>query len=154
MIRRAGLGPLAKDFYTKGGKTRSATLNGLAEGQRTMTLASNTVAVERRAEPRFGVMLPALLDQHPVTVTDISMSGVGTGDGNMEMMIDSELGPAKGQRASLRLLDDDNEFGEDSIQIEIVRVSSRRGTLGARYVDLTDDQAGLLRKIVERRARG
>lgn len=128
-------------------------MNSLAEGQRIMTLASNSVAVERRAEPRFGVMLPALLDQHPVTVTDISMSGVGTGDGNMEMMIDSELGPAKGQRASLRLLDDD-EFGEDSIQIEIVRVSSRRGTLGARYVDLTDDQVGLLRKIVERRARG
>ena len=117
-----------------------------------MNLASDTTVVERRAEPRFGVMLPALLDQHPVTVTDISMSGVGTGDGNMEMMIDSELGPAKGQRASLRFLDDHDEFGEECIQVEIVRVSSRRGTLGAKYVDLTRDQVRLLQKIVERRA--
>ena len=104
-----------------------------------------TTVKERRDHPRIGVMLPALLDQIPVTVTDISEAGVGTG--NLRMMIDGGYGPSRGQTASLRFLGDD-DFGE-SIEVEIVRVSSQRGELGARYLNLSDEQKSLIKRLVE-----
>ena len=89
-------------------------------------------------------MLPALLDQCPVTITDISLGGIGSGA--VELLADSEFLPQQGQRASLRLLHG-NEF-TDNIEIEIIRVSSEKGKLGARYVALSDDQARMIKDLV------
>ncbi len=89
-------------------------------------------------------MLPALLDQCPVTITDISLGGIGSGA--LELLADSDFLPQQGQRASLRLLQG-NEFTEN-IEIEIIRVSSEKGRLGARYVALSDDQARMIRSLV------
>jgi hypothetical protein len=110
-----------------------------------MTLAAETLAKERRRFPRSSVMLPALLDQFPVTVTDVSLGGIGAGQ--MEMMIDGELGPERGQRASLRFLDHEG-FAEESIEVEIVRVSTRRGSLGVRYLGLTAEQDRFLKSLL------
>lgn len=110
-----------------------------------MRLAAETLAKERRRHPRSSVMLPALLDQFPVTVTDISLGGIGTGQ--IEMMIDGELGPERGQRASLRFLDREG-FPEECIEVEIVRVSTKRGSLGVRYLSLTPEQTRLLKSLV------
>ena len=106
-----------------------------------MASLGETTVKERRNHPRIGVMLPALLDQIPVTVTDISAVGVGTG--NLKMMIDGGYGPSRGQTASLRFLTDD-VFCE-SIEVEIVRVSSQRGELGARYLNLSDEQRDFIK---------
>ena len=110
-----------------------------------MTLAAEATAKDRRKTPRSSVMIPALLDQFPVTVTDISLAGLGAGQ--FEMMIDGELGPARGQHASLRFIDQDDL--EDCIKIEIVRVSRQRGSIGARYVSLTAEQERYLKTLVE-----
>ena len=107
---------------------------------------SDTIVKERRKHPRIGVMLPALLDQVPVTVTDISLGGLGSG--KLQMLFDGGFGPGRGERASLRFLTDD-EFGE-SIEIEITRVSSLRGELGARYIDLNDDQKRFIERLMAR----
>lgn len=113
-----------------------------------MTLVAEVPTNDRRKAPRSSVMIPALLDQFPVTVTDISLAGVGAGQ--FEMMIDGELGPARGQHASLRFIDQDDP--EDSIEIEIVRVSRQRGSIGARYVSLTPEQESYLKTLVEQAA--
>ena len=115
-----------------------------------MEQATATLAKERRRHPRSTVMLPALLDQHPVTVTDISLGGIGTGD--IQMMIDGELGPSRGQRASLRFLDQDESFGEDGIEVEVMRVSTQRGTLGVRYVALTPEQSAMIQRLAQKAA--
>lgn len=98
----------------------------------------------RRRHPRSQTMLPALLDQYPVTITDISLSGVGSGA--LEMLADSFDLPHRGQRASLRLLDG-NQFS-DNIEIEIIRVSSEKGRLGARYVNLSKEQSDMIAGLV------
>ena len=113
-----------------------------------MTLSAEATAKDRRKAPRSSVMIPALLDQFPVTVTDVSLAGLGAGQ--FEMMIDGELGPSRGQRASLRFIDQDNL--EDCIEIEIVRVSRQRGSIGARYVSLTPEQERFLKMLVENSA--
>jgi len=100
----------------------------------------STRGAERRRHRRSRTMLPALLDQCPVTVTDLSLGGIGSGA--LEMLADDFLLPEKGQRASLRLLDG-NDFSE-SIEIEIVRVSGDKGRLGARYLNLTREQSRLI----------
>lgn len=112
-----------------------------------MTLAADSEAKDRRKFPRSSVMLPALLDQFPVTVTDVSLGGVGAGQ--MELMIDGELGPQRGQRASLRFLDHEG-FAEESIEVEIVRVSTRRGSLGVRYLALSSEQDRFLKALLAR----
>ena len=112
-----------------------------------MTLAAETMAKDRRRFPRSTVMLPALLDQFPVTVTDISLGGIGAGQ--IEMMIDGELGPERGQHASLRFLEQEG-FAEESIEVEIVRVSTRRGSLGVRYVNLSPEQDRFLKALLAR----
>ncbi len=93
-------------------------------------------------------MLPALLDQFPVTVTDISLGGVGSG--SLQMLADATMGPGRGQKASLRFLTDE-EFAE-SIEVEITRVSSQRGELGARYLDLTAEQKRFIERLVKQAA--
>ncbi len=110
-----------------------------------MDPAVEVSAAERRKHPRNAVMLPALLDQHPVTVTDLSEGGIATTD--LEMLIDGELGPQRGQNASLRFLDGD-EFGE-AIEVEIVRVSNRRGSLGARYLSLSPEQKRMIARLIK-----
>lgn len=110
-----------------------------------MSAAVSVAARERRSHPRMGVMLPALLDQYPVTITDLSVGGIGTG--NLEMMFDGELGPRRGDRASLRFLQED--VFSDAIEVEIVRVSARRGSLGARYLQLTSEQKRLIKALQE-----
>jgi hypothetical protein len=99
---------------------------------------------ERRHHRRSRTMLPALLDQCPVTVTDLSRGGIGSGA--LEMLADNDLLPEKGQRASLRLLDG-NDFS-DGIEVEIVRVSGERGSLGARYLNLTREQSALIDSLL------
>ena len=108
-----------------------------------MASLGETTVKERRNHPRIGVMLPALLDQIPVTVTDISEAGIGSG--NLKVMIDGDYGPSRGQTASLRFLTDD-DFGE-SIEVEIVRVSTQRGEIGARYLNLNDEQKAFIRRL-------
>lgn len=98
---------------------------------------------DRRRHRRSRTMIPALLDQCPVTITDISLGGIGSGA--LEMLADSEFLPERGQRASLRLLHG-SEFS-DNIEIEVIRVSSEKGRLGARYVELTDDQKRLIQDL-------
>jgi len=110
-----------------------------------MSAAVDVAARERRNHPRMGVMLPALLDQYPVTITDLSVGGFGTG--NLEMLFDGEPGPRRGDRASLRFLQED--VFTDSIEVEIVRVSSRRGSLGARYLNLTAEQERLIAGLLD-----
>ena len=104
----------------------------------------NVRVPERRRHRRSRAMIPALLDQCPVTITDISLGGIGSGA--LELLADSEFLPERGQRASLRLLDG-TEFS-DNIEIEVVRVSSEKGRLGARYVGLSDDQKRLIQALV------
>lgn len=99
---------------------------------------------DRRRHRRSRIMIPALLDQCPVTITDISLGGIGSGA--LEMLADSEFLPAEGQRASLRLLNG-NEFSE-TIEIEVIRVSSEKGRLGARYVNLSEDQKRMVDALV------
>lgn len=100
---------------------------------------------ERRRHRRSRTMIPALLDQCPVTITDISLGGVGSGA--LELLADNEFLPARGQRASLRLLTG-SEFS-DNIEIEVIRVSSEKGRLGARYVGLSDEQKRMIQTLVE-----
>ena len=103
--------------------------------------------IERRKHQRVGIMVPALLDQVPVTLSDISLGGIGTG--KLEILFDSDQQALeRGQRASLRFFDQDEVT--DSIEIEIVRVSNSRGEIGARYVDLTEDQ----KRYIERKLNG
>ena len=98
---------------------------------------------DRRRFPRTPVMIPALLDQHPVTLMDISLGGIGSGA--LELLIDGEFGLKRGQRGSLRLLHEDHF--SDGIEVEIVRLSRESGRLGARYVDPTDEQIRLIQSV-------
>ena len=98
---------------------------------------------ERRRHPRIGVMLPALLDQIPVTISNLSLSGIGAG--KIEILFDGGQMLERGQHASLRLFDE-NDVSE-SIEVEITRVSNSRGELGARYVALTSDQASFIQRL-------
>lgn len=100
---------------------------------------------DRRRNRRSPTMMPALLDQYPVTITDISLGGVGSGA--LELLADSFALPHRGQRASLRLLDG-NQFS-DNIEIEILRVSSEKGRLGARYVDLSAEQSDMIASLMQ-----
>lgn len=93
-------------------------------------------------------MVPAFLDQFPVTVTDLSLGGLGAGQ--LEMMIDGELAPKRGDRASLRFVGQDNP--EDCIEVEILRLSTQRGSLGARYVSLTPEQERFLKELLSKHA--
>ena len=104
----------------------------------------NVRSRERRRHRRSRTMIPALLDQCPVTITDISLGGIGSGA--LEMLADSEFLPERGQRASLRLLNG-TEFS-DNIEVEVVRVSSEKGRLGARYVGLSDEQRSMIQSLV------
>lgn len=100
---------------------------------------------ERRRHPRSGVMLPALLDQIPVTICNLSLSGIGTG--KIEILFDGGQMLQRGQHASLRFFEAD-EVSEDAIDVEITRVSNSRGELGARYLSLTPEQ----KRFIERMA--
>ena len=113
-----------------------------------MAQMGDTLTKEKRRHPRIGVMLPALLDQFPVTVTDISLGGVGSG--SLQMLTDGTMGPGRGEKASLRFLTDE-AFGE-SIEVEITRVSSQRGELGARYLGLTAEQKRFIERLVKQAA--
>ena len=70
---------------------------------------------------------------------------VGIGSGSLELLIDGELSLKRGQRASLRLLDEDRF--SDGIEVEIVRLSRDAGRLGARYIDPTEEQLSMIRSI-------
>jgi hypothetical protein len=100
---------------------------------------------ERRRHKRAGVMVPALLDQMPVTISDLSLGGIGAG--SIEILYDGEMVPSRGQQASLRFFDGLDEVSEN-IEVEIVRVSSSRGELGARYVNLTEEQKAFITRLL------
>lgn len=102
------------------------------------------VRSERRRHPRIGVMLPALLDQMPVTISNLSLSGIGAG--RIEILFDGGHMLERGQHASLRLFDEEDV--SESIEVEITRVSNSRGELGARYVDLSSDQEQFIQRLV------
>ena len=114
-----------------------------------MVIAAEPIAEqnrnERRRHKRSGVMVPALLDQIPVTISNLSLGGIGAG--SIEILYDGELLPARGQQASLRFFDGLDEVS-DSIEVEIVRVSGSRGELGARYVGLTEDQKQFIERLL------
>ena len=99
---------------------------------------------ERRRHPRVGTMLPALLDQIPVTISNLSLSGIGAG--KIEILFDGGQMLQRGQQASLRLFDEDDV--SESIEVEITRVSNSRGELGARYVALTPEQERFIERLV------
>lgn len=99
---------------------------------------------ERRRHPRIGVMLPALLDQIPVTISNLSLSGIGAG--KIEILFDGGQMLQRGQVASLRLFDEDDV--SESIEVEITRVSNSRGELGARYLALTAEQQSFIQRLV------
>ena len=101
------------------------------------------VPKERRRHPRIGVMLPALLDQIPVTISNLSLSGIGAG--RIEILFDGGYLLQRGQVASLRLFDE-NDVSE-SIEVEITRVSNSRGELGARYLSLTAEQKRFIERL-------
>lgn len=102
------------------------------------------VRSERRRHPRIGVMLPALLDQMPVTISNLSLSGIGAG--RIEILFDGGHMLQRGQHASLRLFDEDDV--SESIDVEITRVSNSRGELGARYVTLTSEQESFIQRLI------
>lgn len=100
---------------------------------------------ERRRHKRSGVMVPALLDQVPVTISNLSLGGIGAG--KIEILFDGDQILERGQHASLRFFGGDDEVS-DSIEIEIVRVSNSRGELGARYIDLSSDQTRFIERLL------
>lgn len=100
---------------------------------------------ERRRHKRAGVMVPALLNQVPVTISNLSLGGIGAG--RIEILFDGDQSLERGQQASLRFFDGEDEV-TDSIEIEIVRVSNSRGELGARYLDLTEDQRRFIGRLL------
>ena len=103
------------------------------------------VRAERRRHPRTGVMLPALLDQLPVTISNLSLSGIGAG--RIEILFDGGHMLERGQHASLRLFDEDDV--SESIEVEITRVSNSRGELGARYLTLSAEQERFIQRLIK-----
>lgn len=119
---------------------------------------------ERRRDLRRSVNFDGLVNEGPVSVIDISASGVGAkvldtpgpfsvGDEGYEIEIlpnetdDAAPGEFKvGTEATLKLLKDGEQIL--AIGIEIVRFVPDAESLGARFIDISDDQYRIIERLV------
>ena len=119
---------------------------------------------ERRRDLRRSVNLDGLVNDGQITVVDISASGVGAkvfskpgpfavGDEGYELEIvpvqisGNTVGRFQvGGGAILKVLKDGDVILE--VQVEVVRFDKNADSLGARFVDMTDAQYGVIEKLV------
>ncbi len=119
---------------------------------------------ERRRDLRRRVNFDGLVNEGRITVVDISASGVGAkvfgkpgplvlGDDGYELEIiplTQRAGRAcnfkVGDPAMLKLLKDTETILE--IQVEIMRFDKSEDSLGARFIDITDEQYRIIERLV------
>jgi hypothetical protein len=98
--------------------------------------------VERRRDRRQGVLLNGQLDAHPVKIVNVSFGGVG---GAIDILGSSDYTPPEGVNLPL-VIESASGRVEDFI-VQVTRVNGRRGTFGARFVEMTDHQFRVLEKM-------
>lgn len=119
---------------------------------------------ERRRDLRRNVNFDGLVDDGQITVVDISASGVGAkvfskpgpigiGDEGYELEIvpiqgasDAAVHFEVGDEAILKVFKDRDVILE--VHIEIVRFDRQVDSLGARFIDMTHEQYGVIEKLV------
>lgn len=112
---------------------------------------------DRRRATRRHRSIPVMLDHFLVEVIDLSLTGMGAG--TLEIISSCDINIAAGQNVTLRFphqipYDGDIEFTGGGgfgpgITVEIVRVADGEARFGARFVDLTHEQARELARLIE-----
>lgn len=119
---------------------------------------------ERRRDLRRSVNFEGLVNDGQVTVVDISASGVGAkvfskpgplafGDEGYELEIvpvqvssDTLARFQVGGEAILKVFKEGDAILE--VHVEVVRFDRQADSLGARFIDMTDDQYKIIEKLV------
>lgn len=103
--------------------------------------------VERRRDRRQDVLLSGQLDAHPVKIVNVSFGGVG---GAIEILGSADYTPPEG--VSLPLVIESASGNVEAFTVQVSRVDARRGTFGARFVEMTDHQFRILEKMTTGRS--
>lgn len=129
-----------------------------------MTKVVSVIPKDRRRDLRRSVSLDGLVNDGPVSVIDISASGVGAkvlntpgpfsvGNEGYEIeIVPNDSGDAAsmnfdvGTQATLKLLKDEEQIL--AVKIEIVRFQPDADNLGARFIDIADDQYRIIERLV------
>ena len=102
---------------------------------------------ERRRDRRRDVPIEATLDDQPIMIVDIGLSGFGAEGARMET--EDMTWPMEGQRAELRFVDYRGRDVLILVQITSVDVSEER--FGGQFYELPGDAFDVLQDLVTRR---